>query len=98
MQRFVAAAPLVAAAVLLWFATFYGVGWTVVWLVETYEGDTSECWWAECGTFGEFLDDHDLFAVIVLGVVAALPPAAVLWKGRSVFAGRTATPPQERTD
>jgi hypothetical protein len=76
---------MVAVAVTLWFTVFWVTGTLISWLIDTYEGDTSECWWAECGTYGEFIDDHDLFSVIVLGMVATLPSALILWKARRLF-------------
>ena len=83
---------MLAVAVAIWVAVFFGGAYALVWLIETFEGDTSECWWAECGTFGELLDDHDLLAAIVLGLLAALPAAAVLWKARGRFANRSPEP------
>ena len=85
MQRALAAAAVVAAAGAVWAATFFLAAWSIVWLIATFEGETSECWRGECGRFGELLDDHDLLATAVLAAVAALPAAGVLWKARSRF-------------
>ena len=90
MQRFLTAAGLFAAAVALSLTVFFGGAYAVVWLIETFEGDMSECWWAECGTIGESLDDHDLLATVLLAFVAALPGVALLWKSRDRFANRNA--------
>ena len=85
MQRFFAAPLLVATAIALWLATFLGAAWVIVWLIETFEGDMSECHVGQCATFGELLDDHDLLTAIVLALVAAVPGAALLWRTRARF-------------
>jgi hypothetical protein len=90
VQRFSAAALLVAAAIVLWLATFYASAYALVWLVEAVEGDTSECWSSQCGTLGELIDDHDLLGVVLLAFLAALPAAALLWKARARLADRDA--------
>ena len=79
------AAVLVAAASVS-VTLFFGIAWTTVFLIETFEGETSECWSGQCGRFGELVTNHDLLAVTAIAVVAALPAAAVLWKARRVFA------------
>lgn len=83
VHRLGAAALLIVGAVALSLVTFFATAATVVWLVETFEGEISECNRGQCGMFGEFLDNHDLVAVIVLAVFAALPGSALLWMGRS---------------
>jgi hypothetical protein len=90
VRRLVAAGGLLVASVSIWLTLFFGSAYAIVWLVETYEGPTSECWSSECGKFGEFLDDHDLATVASLAVLAALPAVAVLWRGRWRFIHRDA--------
>ena len=92
MQRVSAAAVVIASAVVLSLATFFGAAAAVVWLVESFEGEISECHRGRCGAFGELLDDHDLLAVIVLGVVAAVPGIALLWAARRRLSGSFAKP------
>jgi len=85
MRRAVAAIAVAAAAATVWLAVFLGGGYAVVRFAEAREGDISECDRGQCGTLGEFLDDHDLLAVSVLALVAALPAAVLLWRGRGRF-------------
>ena len=92
MARFFAAAALLGAAVVIWLTVFFGGAYVIVWSIETFEGDMSECWWAECGTFGELLDDHDLLAVVLLAVFATVPSAAFLRKTLRRFETPTARP------
>ena len=76
------------AAVAIWLTLFFGGAYALVQLVERFEGDISECDRGECGRFGEFLDEHDLIAVILLALVAAAPAIPLLWKARGRLAGR----------
>ena len=92
MQRLSAAALLIGSAVALSLGTFFAAAAILVWLVETFEGDISECNRGQCGTFGELLDDHDLLAVVVHGLFAVLPGAALLWTARSRLASYFARP------
>jgi hypothetical protein len=80
-------AAVVVAAFAVWLAVFFGSAWLIVWLIETFEGETSECWSSECGRFGEFIDDHDLLGTALLALFAALPASVLLWKARRRFAG-----------
>ena len=90
MPRWFAAAGLFAAAVAVWLTVFFGGAYAVVWFIEIFEGDMSECWWAECGTFGEFLDNHDRLATLLLGFLAALPALAFLSPSRRPMRSRLA--------
>jgi hypothetical protein len=92
VRKWVAAAGLLTAAVVIWLTIFFGGAYAVVWLVETFEGEISECGRGECERFGEFLDDHDLLAVVLLAFVAASPAVPLLWKARRRFANRDANP------
>lgn len=83
MRRYVAAAGLAAASVAIWLTVFFGGAYALVRLLERLEGGDSECGRAECGRFGEFLDEHDLLAVILLALIAAVPAVLLLWKARS---------------
>ena len=84
-------AIVVVAAFAVWLAIFFGSAWLIVWLIETFEGETSECWSGQCGRFGEFIDDHDLLATVLLAVFAALPASVVLWKARHRFVKPSST-------
>jgi len=64
---------------------FFGLAWTIVLLVETFEGNTADCWSAKCGPVGEFLSAHDRLVIGALALAAALPPGALLWKARSAI-------------
>jgi hypothetical protein len=81
------ATGVVVAAAVVWLCVFFGTAYGVVWLIERFEGDASECWSSECGTFGEALDDHDLLGAVALAFVAAVPAAPLLWKIRRVMRG-----------
>jgi hypothetical protein len=74
---------LVAVAAALWLAVFLAIGNGVVWVIQAYEENSaSECDRGECGTLGEFVDDHSLVFVIAVGLAALLPSAALLWATR----------------
>ena len=85
MRRLFAAVPVLAAAFAIWLGVFFGSGYTLVWLIESFEGSMSECWKAGCRPFGEFFDDHERSIVILLAMFAMLPAAAFLWKARTRF-------------
>jgi hypothetical protein len=87
MQRFLVTMAVVVAAISVSVMLFFGVAWTMVLLVETFEGNTGDCWSARCGRVGEFLTAHTGLVVGSIALAAALPPAALLWKARRVFAG-----------
>ena len=62
---------------------FLAIGNGVIWVIETYEAHSaSECDRGECGAFGEHVDDHGLVFVTAVGLLAALPSAALLWATR----------------
>jgi hypothetical protein len=86
VQRFLPVAVVVVAAIVVWLTVFFGTAWVIVALIETFEGDTSECWSSKCGRFGEFIDDHDLLGTVLLAVFAALPTSFLVWKARHRFA------------
>jgi hypothetical protein len=88
MRSVVAGSLLLAGTVAIWLACFYGGAYAFLWFVHAREGDTSECYKGECGPLGEFLDNHDLIAVLILALLAALPACAFLWRARSRFANR----------
>jgi hypothetical protein len=93
MWRFAPTAAVLATAIAVWLAAFFGAAYALVWLIETFEGNMSECWSSECGRFGEFLDDHQILTLAILALAAALPALAVFWKGRDWVAARIASPP-----
>jgi hypothetical protein len=70
-------------------AVFFGGAYALVWLAEATEGDVSECDRGECGVLGELLDEHDLIALLVLALIAAVP-AVLVWTGCGRFARRGA--------
>ena len=92
VQRILAAGLLLVGAFAIWLMVFFGTAYAAVRLVEAVEGDTSECWSSQCAVLGEFQDDHDLLAVIVMGLLAALPAAAFLWRAWPRFPSRAGEP------
>jgi hypothetical protein len=89
MRRFATVAGVLAVAVAVWLAVFFGGAYALVRLTEAHEGDISECNVGQCGMWGEFLDNHDLLATLLLAVLAALPGCALIWWR---FANRNAKP------
>ncbi len=73
-------------SVAVWATIFFGTAYVIVRLVERIDGEQSECHGVNCGTFGNFLHNHDLLATLMLAVFALIPATGIGWAVHRYFA------------